>query len=204
MGIENKENKRIVPQENLYTQALQFPDLEEQVEQDSPDGNNNSISNEFQPEGDHPLLAKRDLFLYCSIKLFDIPQPVDFSVVRFPKISLSATMATRTKLPAESPEKNRIHENFILLKKFMETQDLLEWVEPRGGCVCFPRIRKSVQLDTEAFYMLLLEEYKTYTGRGHWFDEDGWYMRIGYSWDRTENLKKRLNNIILAIRELQR
>jgi aspartate/methionine/tyrosine aminotransferase len=98
--------------------------------------------------------------------------------------------------------KTRIKENFELLKSLMNTQDKLEWVEPRGGCVCFPRIRKSFQINTDKFHQVLLEKYKTYVGRGHWFEEEGRYVRIGYGWDTSENLKKGLNNILLAITEL--
>jgi aspartate/methionine/tyrosine aminotransferase len=98
--------------------------------------------------------------------------------------------------------RKRIFENFTVLKSFMETQDKLEWVEPKGGCVCFPRMRNSIQINIDKFHQLLLEKYKTYVGRGHWFEEEGRYIRIGYGWDTTENLKKGLNNILLSITEL--
>ena len=45
----------------------------------------------------------------------------------------------------------------------------------------------------------ILNKYKTYTGSGHWFEEDDRYMRIGYSWDKPEKLKKGLQNILKAI-----
>jgi hypothetical protein len=28
----------------------------------------------------------------------------------------------------------------------MQQQDKLEWIEPQGGCVCFPRIKKTSPL----------------------------------------------------------
>ena len=91
-----------------------------------------------------------------------------------------------------------------VLKNFMQNQNLLEWIEPQGGCVCFPRIKKDISIDTDLFHEVLLHKYSTYVGRGHWFEEDGRYMRIGYSWDKTEKLKKGLSNILRTIEEIRR
>ncbi|RYE58663.1 MAG: hypothetical protein EOP48_03055 [Sphingobacteriales bacterium] len=71
----------------------------------------------------------------------------------------------------------------------MQQQDILEWVPPAGGCVCFPRIKDDVVLDIDKFYDILLKRYKTYTGRGHWFEEDKRYLRIGFGWETTELLR---------------
>lgn len=96
-----------------------------------------------------------------------------------------------------------IRGNFQILKAFMNNQDVLEWVEPQGGCVCFPRIRSSIPIDVTQFHDLLLTKYKTYIGRGHWFEEDPRHIRIGYSWDTSEHLRKGLLNIVSAIDELR-
>jgi aspartate/methionine/tyrosine aminotransferase len=100
-----------------------------------------------------------------------------------------------------APIRQAIQGNFAVLKSFMEGQDLLEWVEPQGGCVCFPRIKADVKVDTERFHDILLNKYATYVGRGHWFEQDPRYLRIGYSWDKTEKLEKGLSNILKAIHE---
>jgi aspartate/methionine/tyrosine aminotransferase len=100
-----------------------------------------------------------------------------------------------------APIREAIRSNFAILKRFMDGQDVLEWVEPQGGCVCFPRIKASVRLDIDRFQDILLNKYATYLGRGHWFEQDPRYMRIGYSWDRTEKLEKGLGNILKAIGE---
>jgi len=92
-------------------------------------------------------------------------------------------------------------QNFEILKKFMHGQTLLEWVEPQGGCVCFPRIKRGIKIDTNKFYDILLNKYSTYVGRGGWFEEDDRYMRIGYGWEKKEKLEKGLGNIIKAIEE---
>lgn len=98
-----------------------------------------------------------------------------------------------------APNSQMIKKNFSILKQFMDQQNVLEWVEPKGGCVCFPRIKKEVNVDTDKFHDILLNKYATYVGRGHWFEQDARYMRIGYSWDKTEKLEKGLQNILRAI-----
>ncbi|QEC66365.1 pyridoxal phosphate-dependent aminotransferase [Panacibacter ginsenosidivorans] len=103
-----------------------------------------------------------------------------------------------------APVKETILKNFLVLKNFMQQQNMLEWIEPQGGCVCFPRIRKDIAIDTAQFHEVLLNKYSTYVGRGHWFEEDGRYMRIGYSWDKTEKLQKGLNNILKAINDTRK
>jgi aspartate/methionine/tyrosine aminotransferase len=100
-----------------------------------------------------------------------------------------------------SPVQATIAKNFGVLKDFMKKQNVLEWVEPAGGCVCFPRIRKEIDVDIEKFHDTLLNTYATYVGKGHWFEEEGRYLRIGYSWDKTEKLQKGLHNIFKAIEE---
>jgi len=94
-----------------------------------------------------------------------------------------------------------IRKNFEVLKQLMAGQNLLEWVEPRGGCVCFPRIRNEVKVDMAKFHDILLNTYATYVGKGHWFEEDERHLRIGYSWDKTEKLEKGFTNILKAIEE---
>ena len=99
------------------------------------------------------------------------------------------------------PVRATILKNFNILKNFMENQHVLEWIEPQGGCVCFPRIKADIKIDTDTFYDILLNKYKTYVGKGYWFEEDPRYIRIGYSWDTSEKLAKGLNNILKAVEE---
>lgn len=103
-----------------------------------------------------------------------------------------------------APVQATILANFGILKAFMAGQNVLEWVEPQGGCVCFPRIKADIDLDTDRFHDILLNTYATYVGRGHWFETDPRYIRIGYSWDTSEKLQKGLGNILKAIDEARR
>jgi aspartate/methionine/tyrosine aminotransferase len=100
-----------------------------------------------------------------------------------------------------APVQAMIVKNFGVLKDFMANQNTLEWVVPQGGCVCFPRIKKDIPVDMARFHDILLYEYKTYVGRGHWFEADDRHLRIGYSWDTTEKLKKGLENILKAVEQ---
>ena len=99
------------------------------------------------------------------------------------------------------PVKNTLRDNFDVIKDFMKDQQFLEWIEPGGGCVCFPRIKREINIDTDSFYKVLLEKYRTYVGKGHWFEEEDRYMRIGYGWEPTEKLKKGLTDILNAIKD---
>jgi aspartate/methionine/tyrosine aminotransferase len=100
-----------------------------------------------------------------------------------------------------APVKAKILQNFNLLKAFMNEQQMLQWVEPKGGCVCFPRIKTGLSVNIDRFYQILLNKYKTYTGRGHWFEEDNYYMRVGFGWETTDKLEKGLHNIINALQD---
>jgi aspartate/methionine/tyrosine aminotransferase len=100
-----------------------------------------------------------------------------------------------------APIQATILKNVNIIRDFMKKQNVLEWVEPKGGCVCFPRIRANVDVDIDKFHDILLSKYRTYVGKGHWFEEDGRHIRIGYSWERTEKLQTGLLNILKAIEE---
>jgi aspartate/methionine/tyrosine aminotransferase len=92
-----------------------------------------------------------------------------------------------------------IQVRFHLLKEWMaESNQYLEWIEPQGGVVCFPRIK--VHIEPDEFYQVLNNTFKTFVGPGHWFEMDKKYMRIGYGWPTThEELKQGLKNITSAI-----
>ena len=97
-----------------------------------------------------------------------------------------------------------IRKKFGIVKTWMQDQDNLEWVEPTGGCVCFPRIKRPGQTDIDGFYQLLLDKYGTYTGAGHWFEMPKHYMRIGFGWPRAEQLEEGLKSITESIKASSR
>lgn len=94
--------------------------------------------------------------------------------------------------------KSEIAEKFAILKEWFQSQPYLEWVEPKGGVVCFPRFRRGTKVNVDRFYQVLNSELKTFVGPGHWFEMDKQYMRIGYGWPSKEELRQGLKNITAA------
>ncbi|WP_411740077.1 aminotransferase class I/II-fold pyridoxal phosphate-dependent enzyme [Peribacillus sp. S4] len=93
---------------------------------------------------------------------------------------------------------------FNIVKEWMEEQKYLEWVEPKGGVICFPRIKLDIDIDTNEFYKVLFDKYGTLVGAGRWFEMSDRHFRIGYAWPTVEQLKGGLDSIIKTIEELKK
>ena len=91
-------------------------------------------------------------------------------------------------------------EKFQITKNWMENQDVFEWIEPSGGVVCFPRIKPDLKVDTKKFYELLLTDFKTYVGPGHWFEESDRSFRLGFGWPKQSELKEGLTGLQNALK----
>jgi aspartate/methionine/tyrosine aminotransferase len=85
------------------------------------------------------------------------------------------------------------------VREWMAREPRMEWVEPAGGVVSFPRIRSGSGVDVPRFYQLLTDEYKTWVGPGHWFEQDDRYMRVGFGWPRPSELAAGLSNVSAAL-----
>lgn len=83
------------------------------------------------------------------------------------------------------------------------TAALIECVEPQGGVVCFPRVRDVQGISIDDFYRALNQRYQTYVGPGHWFEQDRRYMRIGFGWPSTDDLKTGLQNVTRALLDVR-
>lgn len=94
---------------------------------------------------------------------------------------------------------DEIEARFKIMKEWInESNQYIEWVEPQGGVVCFPRIK--VDIDPEEFYRILNINFKTFVGPGHWFEMSKKFMRIGYGWQSTrDELIQGLKNITSTI-----
>ena len=79
--------------------------------------------------------------------------------------------------------RNRVSTNFEILRSWMARQDQLEWVEPRGGVVAFPRLRDGTT--TEGICRTLVTKHRTFTIPGYCFEMDR-HLRIGFGGDTTE------------------
>jgi len=99
--------------------------------------------------------------------------------------------------------RREIAARFAMVKKWHDTQEELEWVEPKGGVVAFPRIKPSLRLDLDDFYRTLQEQYGTYVGPGHWFEMDRRFMRIGFGWSTRADLAAGLQAITAAVRSVR-
>lgn len=87
------------------------------------------------------------------------------------------------------------------LEKWINHHRYLQWVKPSGGVVCFPRFKQEVNIDIEKLYTILLHQYKTYVGPGHWFEQNKRSFRLGFGWETREAFVKGLANIDKAIAE---
>ena len=94
----------------------------------------------------------------------------------------------------------RIAEALGVTRDWIAGEELMEWVEPRGGVVGFPRIRPDAPVDVDAFYRLLTDEFGTYVGPGHWFEQSRRHFRLGFGWPLPEELKEGLTGISGALR----
>lgn len=84
------------------------------------------------------------------------------------------------------------------VRAFVASEPRLEWVEPKGGVVAFPRIREGAGVDVARFYRRL-GELKTCVGPGHWFEQDDRNFRIGFGWPAAEELGTGLANVGAAL-----
>ncbi len=94
----------------------------------------------------------------------------------------------------------RIRSAFSLVKDWIAHEDLMEWVEPKGGVVSFPRIKPEAGVETDEFYRVLTDEFGTYVGPGHWFEQPRNYFRLGFGWPSSDELRGGLHGISQALR----
>jgi len=95
--------------------------------------------------------------------------------------------------------KQEIVRGLTAVKVFMGRERRLEWVEPEGGCVCFPSIKADAGIDVDRFYATLMDDLRTWVGPGHWFEQDRRRFRLGYGWPTHEQLLRGLANITKAL-----
>ena len=87
-----------------------------------------------------------------------------------------------------------------MVRDWIDSEPLLDWVPPSGGVVCFPRMKAEPPGGTAAFYRRLLESHGTYVGPGHWFEMSDLFFRLGYGWPTRDELEAGLAAISRALR----
>ncbi|MEP7322638.1 MAG: pyridoxal phosphate-dependent aminotransferase [Saprospiraceae bacterium] len=92
-------------------------------------------------------------------------------------------------------------QNLEILKNWLFNESRVEAILPQGGVVCFVRI-KADRLDFNVFYNILLNEFGTLAGPGHWFDMSDRFMRIGFGYTGGEVLRQGLDNISTVLSKM--
>ncbi|KAH7022097.1 pyridoxal phosphate-dependent transferase [Ilyonectria destructans] len=108
-------------------------------------------------------------------------------------------LARKTSILEATGEEMRIRRQMVAL--WVEKDDMLEWIEPQGGVVCFPHMKKEPVGGTAAFYERLLKKYHTYVGPGHWFEMSDTYFRVGFGWPTRVELQAGMDAISQALRD---
>jgi len=83
--------------------------------------------------------------------------------------------------------------NLEIFKQWLNKESRVEAVMPEGGVVCFARIK--VNLNFTFFHQTLFAKFSILLGPGHWFDMPDEYIRIGFGYPSSQDLKQGLIQI---------
>ena len=106
-----------------------------------------------------------------------------------------ATHALRQRAELMAVRRETADRHLSIVHGWMSGHADLEWVEPQGGVVCFPRIRDPYAFDVAAFYHHLRTVGGTLVGAGHWFEVDTRSFRVGFGWPDERELRGGLQAI---------
>jgi aspartate/methionine/tyrosine aminotransferase len=93
----------------------------------------------------------------------------------------------------------RIDAHREIVTRWIAGEPALEWVAPRGGVVCFPRIAQGSGVDVDRFYDVLTTNHGTFVGPGHWFEQPRAHFRLGFGWPATPELEQGLAAISTSL-----
>ena len=106
----------------------------------------------------------------------------------------------RRKVELLPPVHAHIRQNYTVISAwFTENAGLITWHPPQAGVVGFARINPEAGINTDQFYHTLYHQYQTMVGAGHWFERSDNYMRIGFGYPTTEELRQGLENITACL-----
>ena len=134
------------------------------------------------PELSETLLAAKEQILICGSAIDE-------------EIAARVLEARPRVLPAI---REKIARHLEVVREWVASQDVFEWVEPRAGVVCMPRFRAGIDVDVDRFYDALLAEHGTYVGPGHWFEQDRRSFRVGFAWPDGDQLERGLAGLLAA------
>jgi aspartate/methionine/tyrosine aminotransferase len=107
-----------------------------------------------------------------------------------------AVLSERSR--ALPPILDDVRHRLDLVREWLNDDGQFEWIEPAGGVVGLVRFHPDVAVDTGRFYEVLLKEYGTYVGPGHWFEVDDRHFRLGFGWPTTTELRNGLAGLSAA------
>jgi aspartate/methionine/tyrosine aminotransferase len=85
-----------------------------------------------------------------------------------------------------------------IVREWIADEPAVEWIEPKGGVVCFTRFVDSA-IDARSIYAALQRE-GVFLGPGWWFEQEDRSMRIGYGYPTAEELRTGLAAISATVR----
>ncbi len=129
------------------------------------------------------FLAAKEQMLICGPAL---DEEIAFQVYRRRSEELPSIMAN-------------VARGVATLARWIGREPAMEWVQPVGGVVAFPRIRPDAGVDVARFYHELNEVRRTWVGPGHWFERGDEFMRLGFGWPTAAELDAGLRNISESI-----
>ena len=129
------------------------------------------------------LLAAKEQMVICNSM---IDEEIAFQVMR-----------QRNRLLPDI--RARIDAHREIVTRWISGEPALEWVPPRGGVVCFPRIAADSGVDVERFYEMLTTNHGTFVGPGHWFEQPRAHFRLGFGWPDTPELEQGLSAISTSL-----
>jgi aspartate/methionine/tyrosine aminotransferase len=88
--------------------------------------------------------------------------------------------------------------NYKIVEDWMNSQEWLEWVEPKSGVVCAPRLKRGGS--TDELCKLLVTKYKTFTVPGLAMELEG-HFRLGFGGEQEE-LIEGLERLGKALKEI--
>jgi DNA-binding transcriptional MocR family regulator len=135
-------------------------------------------------------------------------KPQEYFLLAKEQISISGSVINEWSATQLLPDRQTIlaltnkvmGTRFDMVRSWIEKEDLLGWIEPASGVVCFPRMMKEPAGGTAPFYERLLK-YQTYVGLGHWFEMPDTFFALGFGWPTREEILGDMETFSKALRD---
>jgi aspartate/methionine/tyrosine aminotransferase len=116
----------------------------------------------------------------------------------FSEVVVSAAL-TKAKNNLIERYKSIARRNFPVVKAWIEkNEDLLDWIPPEGGILCFPKFHAYPKVNSETFGKQLINEKGVLISPGKFFDLDG-HFRLTYM-NPEDELRAGLESIINVLK----